>query len=221
MDSGTIAAVAALSVVVITLVVAFAQVVQQYIGTAGLMRKCDSTVYGPLPGRGRRVWIWRQLRYKVLYSSPHISLTAELWPEIFQSSRLGSEGIHNLYSTLEYSMPAISEPEPGQASWVAFYRIIERSCYHDLWYKLVTGDADLCPSDLPVIPVEVSLRDIIVVALMNGMRVTYASLYPAKVISMLGPPGSISCAEHPILGKSSTLVRGISLTTTESHSMAR
>jgi hypothetical protein len=65
---------------------------------------------------------------------------------------------------------------------------------------MLAGDADLCPSDLPVIPIQVSLRDVIVLAFTNGMAVTYACPYPTKVISMQGPPGFLSSAEHPILG---------------------
>jgi hypothetical protein len=80
MDAGTISAIAALVVAVVALVIAVAQVAQQYIATADLMRKCDSIVYGYLPGKGRGVWVMRQLRFKVVYSIPQISLPAELWP---------------------------------------------------------------------------------------------------------------------------------------------
>jgi hypothetical protein len=53
MDSGAVAAIVALFVTAMALVVAFAQVAQQYIATADFIRKCDSTVYGPLPGKGQ------------------------------------------------------------------------------------------------------------------------------------------------------------------------
>src|SRR6266542_50925 len=101
MDSGSIAAIAALIVAMVALLVAVAQVVQQYIGTAYLMRKCDSSVYGPLPGRGRRIWFWHQLRFKVLYSIPQISLTPELWPEMYRSSCESSQSPQKLMSDQE------------------------------------------------------------------------------------------------------------------------
>ena len=78
MDAGTIAAIVALVVALFALLVAFAQVIQQYVATADLMRKCDSIVYGPLPGKGRRVWVVRQLHFKVVYSIPQISLRPDL-----------------------------------------------------------------------------------------------------------------------------------------------
>lgn len=199
MDSGTIAAIVALFVAAIALLVAFAQVAQQYIATADLIRKCDSTVYGPLPGKGRRVWKWRQMRFKVFYASPHISLTVELWPGMYRASCGGSD-IGNLLPARDCSDSVNLDPEPGQASWAVFYGVVQQSCYRDLCYQMLAGDADLCPSDLPVIPIQVSLRDIIVMAFMNGMAVTYACQYPTKVISMQGPPGALSSAEHPILG---------------------
>jgi hypothetical protein len=46
------------------LLVACAQDVQQYVATADLMRKCDSIVYGPLPGKGHRLWVLKQLKSK-------------------------------------------------------------------------------------------------------------------------------------------------------------
>src|SRR6266536_4003340 len=150
MDSGTIAAIVALFVAAIALLVAFAQVAQQYIATADLIRKCDSTVYGPLPGKGRRVWKWRQMRFKVFYASPHISLTAELWPEMYRASCGGSDRSRDLLSARDCSDPTNLEPEPGQASWAIFYSVVERSCYRDLRHQMLAEDADLCPSDLPV-----------------------------------------------------------------------
>lgn len=64
---------------------------------------------------------------------------------------------------------------------------------------MLPGDADLCLSDLPVIPIQVSLRDVVVMAFMNWMAVTYACPNPT-IFSMQGPPGALSSAEHPILG---------------------
>lgn len=79
MGLSDIAAIAALVVALVAALVAFAQVSQRYLGTADLIRKCDSIVYGPPPGKGRRMFVLRQLRFKVLYSIPQISLLEKLW----------------------------------------------------------------------------------------------------------------------------------------------
>ena len=73
MDTGTIAAVAALVIALLALLIALAQVplialiwsyaafayslqvLQQYFVTGQLIRICDSIVYGKMPGKGRRV----------------------------------------------------------------------------------------------------------------------------------------------------------------------
>jgi hypothetical protein len=127
MDSGTIAAIVALVVAGIALLVAFAQLAQQYIGTASLIRKCDSIVYGLLPGSGRRVWIWRQMRFKVYYASPCISLTAELWPELYRHSLVDPGCLVNALPTLDCSVPTTLDPQPGQAE-VGPWSVVQTGC---------------------------------------------------------------------------------------------
>lgn len=79
-EPSTIASVTALVVAVIAFVIALAQVLQQYFITGQLIRICDSVVFGPMPGQGRRVWQLSQFRFRVLYSIPQISLSTDLWP---------------------------------------------------------------------------------------------------------------------------------------------
>ncbi|KAL9634773.1 MAG: hypothetical protein Q9204_002866 [Flavoplaca sp. TL-2023a] len=81
MDSSTAAAIAAVAIAVLAFVVAFAQVLQQYFATASLLRLCDSVVYGPLPGRGRRVWQAGQFRFRIIYTLPQLRLERGLWDE--------------------------------------------------------------------------------------------------------------------------------------------
>ena len=66
-------------------------------------------------------------------------------------------------------------------------------------YDMAEGDADRCPADLPVVPIQVSLRDVIVTAFRAGMETTSAS-FEAKMISMQGSAGTISSSQRPILG---------------------
>ena len=56
MNATTPSAVAAVAVAAVALFVALAQVLQQYFVTGPLLRLCNNTVYGKLPGRGRRGW---------------------------------------------------------------------------------------------------------------------------------------------------------------------
>lgn len=78
-DASTISAVAALAVSFFALLVAAAQAMQQYFITGQLIRLCDSVVYGPYPGSGRRVWQMSQFRFRVLYTMPGFGLASSLW----------------------------------------------------------------------------------------------------------------------------------------------
>ncbi|KAL8666379.1 MAG: hypothetical protein Q9168_007489 [Polycauliona sp. 1 TL-2023] len=324
--------------------------------TGSLLRLCDKTVYGELPGRGRRIWQADQFRFRVVYTLPQLRLDPELWDEdvelrlhpypdpedwfewasplegllrllwlrfirlidlrnilrrprrlprvtirriqrIFhhfgqtsiaqklrgqlsskfpsESSRSdGSESCevivhrfarrvytacHAFMSFLRRSVWARifnlrrrrtdrsessrsdgSEPnrsdasessvcdvdrssrrpirsiksglpmfEPtgirsGQASWASFSRVVQDTCGGSLRFDVAEGDADRCPSDLPNVPMQISLRDVVVLGLMIGMRISNARENYSEVeisqLSMLGGAGHITFAKHSILG---------------------
>ena len=297
MDTATAAAIAAVAVAAVALSVALAQVLQQYFVTGSLLRLCDDTVYGMLPGRGRRIWKGSQFRFRVVYSLPQIRLERNFWPyEYDDKDALYSfppfsdvppwEGYHprgirrtikllsnlvrqvsriflyvfliprNIFRafrrafrySVRSSFPRITEAlnhtpgktplvlakgvdegrlvsdkkgmlqsrkravrigrldlfEPtgkrsGEASWASFTRIVQYSCNGSLRYEVIEGDADRCPSDLSVVPMQVSLRDIIVMAIMAGMKVSNADLETGS-LSMVGSAGAITSSKHPILG---------------------
>ncbi|KAI0098151.1 hypothetical protein GGR51DRAFT_538882 [Nemania sp. FL0031] len=322
LDAATASAVAALVVAIIALFVAIAQATQQYLITGQLIRLCDSVVYGPMPGQGRRVWQFSQFRFRVIYSVPQISLATHLWPSgglhmkshaigeldlptladadrqdeaisdydsgsvvLLIGSRFrvwrrvlgwfgrggnrqqsGSDDSDDLsgressivpakkWFELPISMPAglrrrRPSPNPsstsgsyqssvadgnkvrlygpfgrkrnvkrassstdsarsvsrlasspvGEASWVSFCRAIEITCKYSVRIDLVEYDADRCPSDLITVPMQVSMRDVVVMALMAGMELTSAS-FPNKSISMQGAVGTLTSSNHPILG---------------------
>jgi hypothetical protein len=48
-------------------------------------------VFGPLPGRGRRVWQPSQFRFRLLYSIPQICLEPRLWPNYAKSYAIGRD----------------------------------------------------------------------------------------------------------------------------------
>ncbi|KAI7758989.1 hypothetical protein LZL87_009984 [Fusarium oxysporum] len=87
----------------------------------------------------------------------------------------------------------------GEASWVSFCKAINRSCGGSVRYRSVTYDADRCPSDLVTAPMQVSMRDIAVMGLTAGMKITDCS-FKKKSISMQGAIGTITSSNHPILG---------------------
>ncbi|KAI0543867.1 hypothetical protein F4679DRAFT_566994 [Xylaria curta] len=332
-DAATASAVAALIVAIIALFVAIAQATQQYLITGQLIRLCDSVVFGPMPGQGRRVWQFSQFRFRVIYSIPQISLETDLWPsggahmkshaigehelpplvdadnqeqtgldrlslptalhggeaikkpgwgkirDWFRHKRerqSGSSSMDSLSDRNVYIIPVkkrfrLSIPLPnalrrrrpspnssyisgsyisssyqssviardeiqihqpreiqgaitirsdktysssstssrltpqhttshaGEASWVSFCRAIEIPCRHSVRIDFVEYDADRCPSDLISVPMQVSMRDIVIMALMAGMELTSASFHN-KSISMQGAVGTLTSSNHAILG---------------------
>ncbi|KAJ4156321.1 hypothetical protein NW754_007945 [Fusarium falciforme] len=273
-DAGTISAVVALVFALFALLVAVAQALQQYLITGQLIRLCDSVVFGPLPGQGRRIWQLSQFRFRVVYSIPQISLQADLWPE--QSPHIKSYAIGQEYlpdldlvpvanclssstsvdgttilsrhtRVLEVRAANVDSESWGQstrsrglrtgwfsmgiwlrsrlskirlrmrfpkkgrrvihsvdrsvgeASWVSFCKAINRSWGASVRYHSVTYDADRCPSDLITAPMQVSMRDVAVMGLTAGMKITSCS-FMEKSISMQGAVGSITSSNHAILG---------------------
>ncbi|KAI8655429.1 hypothetical protein NCS55_01194900 [Fusarium keratoplasticum] len=281
-DASAIAAVVALVIALFALIVAAAQALQQYLITGQLIRLCDSVVFGPLPGQGRRIWQLSQFRFRVVYSIPQIGLQADLWPEQsphIKSYAIGEDYLPNLdpvpvadnfsssisafsgssvdgatirrrhtsttdsevqaaevdseswsqstrsqrfhtswsfvdiwpiywFSKIRSKIPfrekerrAIGpvDGSVGEASWVSFCKAINGSCGASVRYHSVTYDADRCPSDLVTAPMQVSMRDVAVMGLTAGMKITSCS-FMEKSISMQGAVGSITSSNHAILG---------------------
>lgn len=217
MDATTAAAVAALVVSVLAMTIATAQVLQQYLNTGQLIRICDSVVYGKMPGQGRRVWQYSQFRFRVVYSVPQVCLRPSLWkaslpqyvsyergllplPDLRHKANLGAPlpGLF-LGDGVKQTPGSVHIAVAGEACWVSLCRMAQHSCTSDLFYDLHHCDADRCPSDLPVVPMQVSMRDIVTIALMAGMRCTDAS-FQGKSIAMDGEAGTITSSWHPMLG---------------------
>ena len=300
MDSSTAAAIAAVAIAVLAFVVALAQVLQQYFVTGSLLRLCDSTVYGSLPGRGRRIWQTNQFRFRFVYTLPQLRLERGFWgvdyndgvelheypvlsewsdwkrppPGLitavyasvnkdtrralrpmgwilrttirklrrlfhrFMQTSVAQKSLgrftHSLqrrdytkyYAFLSFLRQSVHSkiaklrtprvigiPESqidlfqptgrrsGEASWASFTRAVQDSSWKSLRFEVAEGDADRCPSDLPNVPMHVSLRDMVVLGLMLGMRINIP-LIDIEVghFSMVGSVGYITCSKHPILG---------------------
>lgn len=216
-DANTDAAVAALLVAFVALIVTSAQAIQQYLVSAQLIRICDSVVYGNMPGQGRRIWEFSQFRFRIVYSIPQIKLPPSLWsdntsqtlsdkkgdltlPDLQISSVQGKSGLKEVIKKQFDQQMGRNRPLIcGEASWVSFCRAIQHSSGNSLWYKMIEGDADRCPTDLPVAPMQLCMRDVVTVAIMAGMECTHFS-YQQQSLSMQGSAGAITSSRHPILG---------------------
>jgi len=82
---------------------------------------------------------------------------------------------------------------------VSFSCVVQHASDNDLFYELVEGDADSCPSDLPVMPMQVSMRDMITVALMASLRCTDVS-FELKSLTIEGAASIITTSSRPLLG---------------------
>ena len=199
MEPDKVATIAALAVALVALLVASAQAIQQYFVSGQLIRLCDSVVYNRMPGQGHRVWQFSQFRFRVVYSIPRIHLKPEIWPGTsmhIHSPLLDDAKLPNLSVKRSKSSSAALA---GEASWVSFVRAVQYSAGQSLRYTMLDGDADRCPSDLPTVPMQLSMRDVIVVATMMGMECTDIS-FQSQSLSMQGDAGTITSSRHPVLG---------------------
>lgn len=76
------AALAALVVAAVALLIASAQLTQQLLSTAYVIRKCDRIVTGGLTRGGTRQFHWRQFRFTVKYQTLHSLLCLSLSIEV-------------------------------------------------------------------------------------------------------------------------------------------
>lgn len=299
LDPATSAAIAALAVAAVALLIATAQVLQQYFITGQLIRLCDSVVFGVLPGKGRRIWEASQFRFRVVYSIPQVGIADDLWPaDVARSFSDLDESLPNVSKDLgedsgdfpgelrarrwllrrlwrrddsedgssmdrlaarrrrrkRYEsryvekrqglalrvlrrlansswasrsksvfapaatclgvllwlichfrkMPKTpkthsSKNTTGEAAWVSFIRNVHYACGESMGYDVAEGDADRCPQDLPSVPMQVSLREIIIMAFMTGMDCTNSS-FTDGTVTMQGAAGTITSSQHPVLG---------------------
>ncbi len=199
MEPDKVASIAALAVALVALLVASAQAIQQYFISGQLVRLCDSVVYNRMPGQGYRVWQFSQFRFRVVYSIPQVRLLPNLWRSTATNAPSLPLDAARLPALSVPNSKASSSALAGEASWVSFVRTVQHSCGQSLRYTMVEGDADRCPSDLPVVPMQLSMRDVVVMATKAGMECTDVS-FQTQSISMQGDAGTITSSRHPVLG---------------------
>lgn len=204
MDSSLIAAWVGLMVALAALVIAAAQAVQQYVATAQSMRKCEKSVWGPMPGHsGRRVWVWSQFRFRIVFQMPNIFIPTEYWQTPGNSRQFPESTIARLPHPFDSQSTSTVDPEStiqnhSEACWVSFARQVSFVCHSAVRVGLMPGDADRLPADIHIVPMQVSTRDVLALGLMMGMTV---DSHTSGILDMSGPSGSIRSSDHPFLGK--------------------
>lgn len=192
------AALAALVIAVVALVVATAQLTQQVMATAYVIRKCDRIVTGGLTKGGIRKWHWRQFRFTVQYQAIVFALPASIY------SSLG------VSPTVQIDTPA---PEvwheakknrggrkSSQGCWISFVQdLVMFACLRpqDLCIKAESGDR--IPEDLTVAPTRVDAITVMLTCIAMGMQVSRYSPATGEV-TLAGGVGGVSSSIHPVLG---------------------
>ena len=191
-------ALAALVIAVVALVVATAQLTQQVMATAYVIRKCDRIVTGGLTKGGIRQWHWRQFRFTVRYQALVFALPASIY------SSLG------VSPTVQVDMPALEIwdkanklrgiRKSSQGCWISFVQdLVMFTCLHpqDICVKEESGDR--IPDDLTVAPVRVDAITVMLTCIAMGMQVSRYSPTTGE-ITLAGGVGGVSSSTHPVLG---------------------
>ena len=193
-----IAALAALVVAVVALVIASAQLTQQLLATAYVIRKCDRIVTGGLTKGGTRKWHWRQFRFTVRYQAIVFAL-----PEpIYSGLGINSTMIVNPPSPEVWERAVATRPQRNttQGCWVSLVQDLVMSCClepEDISTREESGDR--IPEDLTVAPIRVDCMTLLLSCIAMGMQVFKFSPTTGEM-TIVGGVGSISSSTHPILG---------------------
>ena len=191
-------ALPALVIAVVALVVATAQLTQQVMATAYVIRKCDRIVTGGLTKGGTRKWHWRQFRFTVQYQAIIFALPASIY------SALG------VSPTVQIDTPApdlwheANKNRGGRKStqgcWISFVQdLVMFTCLRpqDLCIKVESGDR--IPEDLTVAPTPVDAITVMLTGIAMGMQVSRYSPTTGEV-TLAGGVGGVSSSIHPVLG---------------------
>lgn len=196
------AALVALVVAVVALVVASAQLTQQLLATAYVLRKCDSIVTGGLTEGGTRQWHWRQFRFTVKYQAVVFTLPRALYAslginstiQITPSSTAPSSAIWDRAKSRQ------AHRKSAQGCWVTLIQdLVDAECLlpEDVCAREESGDR--IPDDLTVAPTRVDCMAILLSAIAMGMQVFKYSPTTGE-ITLGGANGSVSSSAHPVLG---------------------
>lgn len=193
-----IAALAALVVAVIALLIASAQLTQQLLATAYVIRKCDQIVTGSVTKGGKRKWHWRQFRFTVNYQAIVFAL-----PEtIYSSLGINSTMTVNPPSPAIWDRAVATRPQRNttQGCWISLVQDLVRSgCLEPENISIREESGDRIPDDLTVAPIRVDCMTVLLSCIAMGMQVFKFSPTTGEM-ALVGGVGSISSSTHPILG---------------------
>ncbi|KAL9023154.1 MAG: hypothetical protein Q9196_007363 [Gyalolechia fulgens] len=192
------AALVALIVAAVALVVASAQLVQQLLATAYVIRKCDRIVTGGLTKGGWRQWHWRQFRFTVHYQAIVFTLPQSIYSSLGISSTVQfDQPSEEIY---DRAVKTRSRRTSAQGCWVTLVQdLAVSSCLLPGDISARDGSADRIPDDLTVASIRVDCMTVLLTCIAMGMQVFKYSPTTAE-ITLGGGIGSISSSIHPILG---------------------
>lgn len=193
-----VSALAALIVAAVALVVALAQLTQQLLATAYVIRKCDRIVTGGLTKGGTRQWHWRQFRFTVNYQAVVFSLP----PSVYQNLGISSTIQVNPPSMEIWNRALKTRPHrsSSQACWISLLQnLAQSSCLSKNNVCIREESGDRIPEDLTVAPGRVDCMTVLLSCIAMGMQVFKYSPTTGE-ITLGGGVGSISSSIHPVLG---------------------
>ena len=197
-------ALVALVVAAVALVIALAQLVQQLLATAYVIRKCDSIVTGTLTKGGTRQWHWRQFRFTVKYQSIVFTLPRSVYSSLDINSTIQINSTESMTATsiriCERATMTRPQRPSAQACWISLLQdSIAVGCLipEDICTKEESGDR--IPDDLTVAPTRVDCMTILLSSIAMGMQVFKYSPTTGEIV-LGGSSGSISSSNHPVLG---------------------
>ena len=193
-----VSALVALVVAAVALVVAAAQLTQQLLSTAYVIRKCDRIVMGGLNKGGSREWHWRQFRFSVKYPAIVFALPGSIFLALGLSPTVQIDVPSP--EVWDKAMKTRKARKSSQACYVSFIQdLVMFICFNPKDISLREESGDRIPDDLTVAPVRVDTITVLLTCIAMGMRVSKYSPTTSE-ITLTGGVGGISSSVHPILG---------------------
>ena len=207
-----IASIVALVIAVVALIIAAAQLTQQVLATAYVLRKCDRIVTGGLIAGGKRKWHWRQCRFTVRYQSLIMTLPESIYSSLGITSTVQRGQDYQGYPRVRSTVRAAARKILATAQQSDNRHVSEQACWVSLVQDLVASDClgedslytreesgDRIPDDMTVAPTKVDALTVLLTCVAMGMQVSKYSPTAGEVF-LAGPVGSISSSLHPVLG---------------------
>ncbi|KAL8689740.1 MAG: hypothetical protein Q9218_004655 [Villophora microphyllina] len=198
------AALAALIVAAAALLIASAQLTQQLLSTAYVIRKCDRIVTGGLTKGGTRQWHWRQFRFTVRYQTLVFALPPWVYWSLGISSTVKVDAtVQSVVASrliFERAVKTRLRRSSAQGCWISLVQDLAMSdCLSSDGIITKEESGDRIPEDLTVAPMRVDSITVLLGCIAMGMQVFKYSPTTGE-ITLSGGVGSVSSSAHPILG---------------------